>query len=210
MKVLILGASGLVGRNSLEQTLAHPSVTEVVAPTRKPLQPRSKLTNPVAEQLELLVPEVATWKADAVICAMGTTIAKAGSKEAFRQVDYVLPLSFARRAHREGAETFALVSAIGASAESSFFYPRTKGEIERDIELVGFRSLTILRPSIIAGKRDESRFGEAVALWLSRMFAPILPKKFHINAATKIGAVLVESVVAGEPGCHYRYAESLT
>jgi len=210
MKVLILGASGLVGRNALEQTLAHPSVTEVVAPTRKPLPPRSKLTNPVAENLALLVPEVATWMVDSVICAMGTTIAKAGSKEAFREVDYVLPLLFARRAHREGAETFALVSAIGASAESSFFYPRTKGEIERDIKLVGFRSLTILRPSIIAGKRDESRFAEGVALWLSRMLAPILPKKFHMNPATKIGAVLVESVVAGEPGCHYRYAESLT
>jgi len=210
MKVLILGASGLVGRNALEQTLAHPFVTKVVAPTRKPLPPRSKLTNPVAEQLKLLLPEVATWRADAVICAMGTTIAKAGSKEAFREVDYLLPLSFARRAHREGAETFALVSAIGASAESSFFYPRTKGEIERDIKLVGFRSLTILRPSIIAGKRDESRFAEGVALWLSRMLAPILPKKFHMNPATKIGAVLVESVVAGEPGCHYRYAESLT
>lgn len=210
MKVLILGASGLVGRNALEQTLAHPSVTEVVAPTRKPLPPRSKLTNPVAEKLDLLVSEVTTWRVDSVICAMGTTIAKAGSKEAFREVDYVLPLLFARRAHREGAETFALVSAIGASAESSFFYPRTKGEIERDIKLVGFRSLTILRPSIIAGKRDESRFAEGVALWLSRMLAPILPKKFHMNPATKIGAVLVESVVAGEPGCHYRYAESLT
>jgi uncharacterized protein YbjT (DUF2867 family) len=210
MKVLILGASGLVGRNALERALAHPSVTEVVAPTRKPLPLRRKLTNPIAEQLQLLVPEVATWRADAVICAMGTTIAKAGSKEAFREVDYVLPLSFARRAHREGAETFALVSAIGASAESSFFYPRTKGEIERDIKLIGFRSLTILRPSIIAGKRDESRFAEGVALWLSRMLAPILPKKFHINPATKIGAVLVESIVAGDPGCHYRYAESLT
>ena len=210
MKVLILGASGLVGRNALEQTLAHPSVTEVVAPTRKPLPPRSKLTNPVAEKLDLLVSEVTTWRVDSVICAMGTTIAKAGSKEAFREVDYVLPLLFARRAHREGAETFALVSAIGASAESSFFYPRTKGETERDIKLVGFRSLTILRPSIIAGKRDDSRYAEGVALWLSRMLAPILPKKFHMNPATKIGAVLVESVVAGEPGCHYRYAESLT
>lgn len=81
MKVLILGASGLVGRNALERALAHPSVTEVVAPTRKPLPLRRKLTNPIAEQLQLLVPEVATWRADAVICAMGTTIAKAGSKE---------------------------------------------------------------------------------------------------------------------------------
>ena len=126
MKVLILGASGLVGSNALEQTLAHPSITQVIAPTRKSLPLRSKLTNPVSEQLELLLPEVATWAVDAVICTLGTTIGKAGSKEAFRQVDYVLPLSFARLAHQQGAETFALVSAIGASVNSSFFYPRTK------------------------------------------------------------------------------------
>jgi uncharacterized protein YbjT (DUF2867 family) len=209
MKVLILGASGLVGRNALEQTLAHPSITEVVAPTRKPLPPDSRLTNPVAARLDSLLPAVATWGVDAVICALGTTISKAGSKEAFRRVDYVLPLAFAKLVHQRGAETFALVSAIGASVTSSFFYPRTKGEIERDLELEGFRSLTILRPSIIGGEREESRFAEGLALGLSRMLAPILPKKFHVNPAAKIGAVLLESVIAAEPGCHYRYAESL-
>ena len=208
MKVLILGASGLVGSNALEQTLAHPSITQVIAPTRKPLRGRSKLTNPVSEQLELLLPEVATWAVDAVICTLGTTIGKAGSKEAFRQVDYVLPLSFARLAHQQGAETFALVSAIGASVNSSFFYPRTKGEVERDMKLVGFRSLTILRPSIIGGTREESRFAEGVALGLSRILAPILPKKFHVNPAP-IAPVLVDSIITAEPGCHYRYAESL-
>jgi uncharacterized protein YbjT (DUF2867 family) len=163
----------------------------------------------VSDQLELLLPEVPTWGVDAVICALGTTKGKAGSNEAFRQVDYVLPLAFARLAHQQGAETFALVSAIGADAGSSFFYPKTKGEVERDIKLVGFRSLTILRPSLIGGKREDSRFAEGVALALSRILAPILPKKFHVNPAAKIAGVLVESIVTAEPGCHYRYAESL-
>jgi uncharacterized protein YbjT (DUF2867 family) len=144
-----------------------------------------------------------------VICALGTTKGKSGSNEAFRHVDYVLPLAFARLAHQQGAETFALVSAIGADAGSSFFYPKTKGEVERDIKLVGFRSLTILRPSIIGGKREDSRFAEGVALALSRILAPILPKKFHVNPAAKIAGVLVESIVTAEPGCHYWYAESL-
>src|SRR5277367_2949853 len=210
MKVLILGATGLVGQSTLVQAVTHPAITQVIAPTRTPLPPSSQLANPVAQRLELLLPEVLTWGVDAVICALGTTSGKAGSKEAFRQVDYVLPLAFAKLAHQQGAETFALVSAIGADANSSFLYPKTKGEVERDIKLVGFKSVTILRPSIIAGKRDESRFAEGFALWLSRMLAPILPKKFHMNPATKIGAVLVESIVAAEPGCHYRYAESLT
>jgi uncharacterized protein YbjT (DUF2867 family) len=209
MKVLILGATGLVGRNTLALALAQRTVAQVIAPTRKLLPRSSKLTNPVSEQLELLLPEVLSWGVDAVICALGTTMGKAGFKEAFRQVDYVLPLAFARLAHQQGAETFALVSAIGASVSSSFFYAKTKGEVERDIKLLGFRSLTIFRPSIIGGKREESRFSEGVALGLSRSLAPILPKKFHVNPAAKIAAVLLDSIIGAEPGCHYRYAESL-
>src|SRR6202035_29109 len=209
MKVLILGATGLVGQNTLVQAVTKPAITQVIAPTRKPLPPSSMLANPVAERLELLLPEVLTWGVDAVICALGTTSGKAGSKEAFRQVDYVLPLSFAKLAHQQGAEAFALVSAIGADTKSSFFYPRTKGEVERDMKLVGFKSLTILRPSIISGNRDKSRFAEGIALGLSRILAPILPKKFHVNPAPKIAAVLVDSIIAAEPGCHYLYAESL-
>jgi uncharacterized protein YbjT (DUF2867 family) len=210
MKVLILGATGLVGRSALVQAVTHEAFTQVIAPTRRPLPRHSKLTNPVSERLENLLPEVPAWRVDAVICTLGTTSAKAGSKEAFRQVDYVLPLAFARLAHQQGAETFALVSAIGADVNSSFFYPKTKGEVERDMKLIGFRSLAILRPSIIGGEREDSRRAEGIALGLSRIFAPILPKKFHVNPAAKIAAVLIDSIIAADPGCHYRYAESLT
>ena len=98
MKILILGATGLVGRSALAQAVTHPAVTQVIAPTRRPLPRSSKLTNPVSDQLELLLPEVPTWGLDAVICALGTTKGKSGSNEAFRQVDYVLPLAFARLA----------------------------------------------------------------------------------------------------------------
>ena len=96
-----------------------------------------------------------SWGPDAAICATGTTIKKAGSKEAFRSVDHDLPLSFARLAHQAGTQNFALVSAIGASVDSSFFYARVKGELERDVREIGFRSLTILRPSIIEGERSK-------------------------------------------------------
>jgi uncharacterized protein YbjT (DUF2867 family) len=102
MKVLILGATGLVGRNALAQALAQPVVTQVIAPTRKPLATKDKLMNPVAPKLELLLPEVASWKPDAAICATGTTIKKAGSKEAFRSIDHDLPLSFARLSTQSG------------------------------------------------------------------------------------------------------------
>jgi uncharacterized protein YbjT (DUF2867 family) len=209
MKVLILGATGLVGRNALAQALARPAVTQVIAPTRKPLATQNKLMNPVAPELELLLPEVTSWEPDAAICATGTTIKKAGSKEAFLSVDHDLPLSFARLVHQAGAQDFALVSAIGASVDSSFFYARVKGELERDVREIGFRSLTILRPSIIEGERDEVRLAESVVLKLSHFLAPVLPKRFHVNPAPKIAQVLVDSVVTAEPGCHFRYSHSL-
>src|SRR5258708_13975703 len=110
MKVLILGATGLVGQSTLLQAVTHPAITQVIAPTRTPLPPSCKLANPVAERLELLLPEVLTWGVDAVICALVTTSGKAGSKEAFRQVDYFLPLAFPTPPHPQGAETFTLVS----------------------------------------------------------------------------------------------------
>jgi uncharacterized protein YbjT (DUF2867 family) len=155
--------------------------------------------------LELLLPEVTGWRPDAAICATGTTIKKAGSKEAFRSVDHDLPLSFARL----GTENFALVSAIGASINSSFFYARVKGELERDVREIGFRSLTILRPSIIEGERDEVRLAEGLVLKLSHFLAPVLPKRFHVNPAATIAQVLVDAVVTEESGCRFRYSDSL-
>ena len=209
MKILLLGASGLVGKNVLAQALAHPAITSVVAPTRLPLAPHPKLTNPVSDHLESLLSEGVARGVDAVVCALGTTISKAGSKEAFREVDYVLPLAFARSAHEQGAETFVLVSASVASVSSPFFYPRIKGEIERDIELLGFKSLIIVRPSLIGGEREEPRFREGVALRLMSILAPILPKRFHINPAPTIATASLSAVTTSEPGLHFRYAESL-
>jgi uncharacterized protein YbjT (DUF2867 family) len=209
MKVLILGATGLVGRNALAQALAHPEITRIIAPTRRPLPGQDKLINPVGPDLKELLPEMANWQPDAVINATGTTTKKAGTKEAFHSIDYNLPLAFAQKAYQEGARTFALVSAIGASANSPFFYPKVKGELERDIQKIGFKSLTIVRPSMIGGERDEFRLGESIFLMLSRVFAPVLPRRFQVNPASKIAQVLVDAILTGEPGCHLRYSDSL-
>jgi uncharacterized protein YbjT (DUF2867 family) len=103
------------------------------------------LVNPVLSRLEELAAKLEPLRLDAVICALGTTTAKAGTKEAFRYVDYELPVMFGRAAHAAGEETYALVSAIGASTTSMFYYARTKGEVERDIQQIGFRSLNSCR-----------------------------------------------------------------
>jgi uncharacterized protein YbjT (DUF2867 family) len=209
MRLLILGTTGLVGSSTLKLAVASPEISEVVAPTRTPLASQNKLVNPVDSCLEGLAQSMENWNVDAVICALGTTKAKAGSEEAFRHVDYELPLVFARACHAAGVETFALVSAIGASASSMFFYARTKGELEREIQQIGFRSLTICRPSMIAGTRNEPRAAEGFALALSRVLAPVLPKKFHVNPASVIAASLLHSVLAARPGFRLIFAEEL-
>ena len=150
-----------------------------------------------------------SWDVDAVVCALGTTKAKAGSEDAFRYVDYTLPVVFAKAAHAAGAETFALVSAIGAATNSMFFYAKTKGEVEREIQQIGFCSLTICRPSIIAGERSETRIAEGAVLAILRVLAPILPRKFHINPASVIAASLLDSVLTARAGCRWIFADEL-
>jgi len=209
MRLLLLGATGLVGSSTLKLALANPGISEVVAITRRALPPQNKLLNPVSEQIEELAKAPRVLVVDAVVCALGTTAAKAGTKEALRHVDYDLPLFFAKECHAAGVETFALVSAIGASTTSMFFYARTKGELERDIQQIGFRSLTICRPTIIAGPRTEVRNAERAALSVSRLLAPVLPKKFHVNPAPVIAASLLNSVLAARPGSQWVFAETM-
>jgi uncharacterized protein YbjT (DUF2867 family) len=203
MTLLLLGASGLVGSHALALALADDAISEVIAPTRKPLPAASKLVNPVCPRLDDFVSMLASYRPQAVICALGTTLAKAGSKEAFRHVDHELPIALAKAAHAVGAETFGLVSAVGASADSWFFYTRTKGEVERDIQAIGFRSLTICRPTLIGGERSETRSAEGAAMALTRLLTPILPKRLRINPASSIAAALLDAVVAARPGLRW-------
>jgi uncharacterized protein YbjT (DUF2867 family) len=203
MKLLLLGATGLVGSRTLNLALSNDAFSEVISPTRKPLAPNAKLVNPVGPRLEEFVPFLMSHKPDAVICALGTTQAKAGSKEAFRYVDYELPVAFGKAAHTAGVETCAIVTAMGASPDSRSFYYRTKGDVERAIQEIGFRSLAICRPSLIGGKRSEARAAEDVALTLLRFLAPILPRKFRVNPADVIAARLLDAVIDGKTGCRW-------
>ena len=209
MKLLLLGATGLVGGRALKLALSNEAFSEVIAPTRKPLAPSERLVNPVTSHIEELAAVLMSHRPDAVICALGTTRAKAGSKEAFRYVDYTLPIAFGKAAHGAGVERYAIVTAMGASSDSKIFYTKTKGEVERDIREIGFRSLTICRPSLIGGERDETRSAEGVALALFRVLAPIIPKKFHVNPADAIAAKLLDAVIVAKMGCRWIYADEM-
>lgn len=200
MKILILGATGVVGKATLQQALADPRITQVIAPTRRNLPGHAKLVNPVSSELSLLLSEAEKWDVDAVICAIGTTIGKAGSKEAFRYVDYTLPISFAKLAYQQGTRTFVLVSSPGASLSIPLYYCRVKGEVERDIKEIGFNSLTIIRPGMIGGYREEFRLAESIVLPIAKFLHPLLPRGLRINPASNIAKVMIDAAIAHQPG----------
>ena len=111
---------------------------------------------------------------DVVFCCLGTTIRTAGSRAAFRHVDYELVLNVARQARAAGTGTFAVVSSLGADPGSGNFYQRTKGEMEAAVSELAFGRLAILRPSLLMGNRDEFRPVEAASKLASRLVNPLL------------------------------------
>lgn len=202
MRLLLVGATGLVGRHILEQALADSRITEVVAPVRRPLvTSHPKLMAPQVD-FNQLPADAPWWNADAVLCALGTTMKAAGSQETFRQVDYQYPLAVARLARQHGTPTFVLNSALNANVSSRFFYSRVKGELERDLEALGFPSLTHVRPGLIGGKREEFRLGESLAAVVLGTVGPLLPRRWRINPASTIARAMLDAAIAARPGVH--------
>lgn len=199
MDILIVGATGLVGSHALSRALRDPRVHRVVAPTRRPLPAHPKLFNPVSDLLHL-PDDPAWWKVDSVICALGTTLANAGSAEKFRAVDFQLVVDIAKRTHAHGTPHFIFVSSIGANPHSRNLYLRTKGEVEQALAHIGWASLTIVRPGLILDERKEVRRAERIAAVMLRILRPVLGKQWRGNRAEAIAATLMESAVTGASG----------
>jgi len=208
MRLLLVGVTGLVGGHVLEQALADPRVEHVVALARKELPSQPKLQAELVDFADL--PEdAAWWKVDAVICTLGTTLERAGSREAFRRVDHDYPLAVARLARRHGTPTYVSNSALGADASSLFFYNRVKGELEQALAGVGFTSLTHVRPGLIGGAREESRPGGRGAIAVVRALGPVLPRRFRLNPAENIARSLLDAAVRARPGIHVVRSDAL-
>lgn len=199
MHLLLLGATGLVGSHVLDQALADPRVTAVTAPTRRPLPQRPELSAPIVD-FEALPQDPSIWAVDAVICALGTTIKAAGSRERFHRVDHDYPLEIGRLAKAHGAWSFVLNSAKGADVKSLFFYSRVKGETERDILALGFDSCVIVRPGLIDAPRPEPRPMEQGARKVLGLLKPILPPTLRPNPPEAIARAMLEAAISAPRG----------
>jgi uncharacterized protein YbjT (DUF2867 family) len=182
--ILLAGATGLTGEHLLDRLLNEPTVTRVLAPSRRPLAEHPHLENPVGELRDLL-PQL-DGPVDTAFCCLGTTIKQAGSQEAFRAIDHDLVLAFALRARELGARHLLVISALGADARSPVFYNRVKGELEAALKAQDWPQLTLVRPSLLLGPRSEFRLGERLAAPLMRW----LPGKFRGIEATVLARAL--------------------
>jgi uncharacterized protein YbjT (DUF2867 family) len=194
-KVLLAGATGLVGSLMLQALLADSAVSEVHTLSRRPLSgSHPKLHVHIVDFNDL----PALPQTDEVYLALGTTIKVAGSQAAFRAVDLDANLAVAQAAFVAGARRVGLVSAAAANAKSSMFYNRVKGELEDTLKAMKLTALVIARPSLLLdyryGLQQPPRIGEQIAIPIAKLLAPFLPGTYRPVRARAVAQSLVKTV----------------
>ncbi len=181
----VAGATGLIGTYLCHRLGKSDAYDKVWGLVRREVTLPGGVTPLIVdwEQIESLPLEAPL---DEAFCCLGTTMKKAGSKAAFRKVDYDYVLAFARWAYERGCRRFFVVTAMGADKQSVFFYNRVKGEVEEALAQIGFDSLYIFRPSLLLGERHESRPAEQLSARLSSFFRPLIPLRYRPVEAERV------------------------
>jgi uncharacterized protein YbjT (DUF2867 family) len=201
-RAVLAGATGLVGARCLSALLAADEIEQVFAISRRPLA----ITHPKLEVIltqftePVVLPPI---PGGAFLCALGTTIRKAGSQEAFRRVDCEIPFELADAALRAGAASAAIVSSVGADADSPNFYLRVKGEMEEGIRGLGYQSLDLFRPSFLIGDREEDRPGERIAVPIAKALGGLLVgslSRYRAVPAEDVAKAMVRAAILATPG----------
>jgi uncharacterized protein YbjT (DUF2867 family) len=176
---LVFGATGLVGSELVKLLLADSRYVKVKAFVRRD----PAMSHPKLEIVMTEIPNVISYSqqltGDELYICLGTTIKKAGSIKAMEIADRDTPASIASAARDNGVNSVAVVSSIGADDSSRNYYLRIKGEMEREVAGLGFNRTVIVRPSILLGERNESRFGEDIAKVLMKTFRFLFIGKFR-------------------------------
>lgn len=208
MKIAVLGSTGLIGKNVLKLLARLPQVVRVFCPVRnipdlKDLgiqDPSFKLDFKQVDfeqdndALRLFFYAGFTG-CDAVVCCLGTTRKQAGSKAAQEKVDLRLPLMLAAIAKKAGVKNFLCVSAMGADSQSPYFYNRLKGQLEEGLDMIGFETLTLVRPSLLLGKHKDRRFGEELLQKTIGAHPEWIPAFIRPVHAETVAAHLVTSIL---------------
>jgi uncharacterized protein YbjT (DUF2867 family) len=207
---LVIGATGLTGSLLLELLLESSTYHIVHVYARRTLG----MQHPkLQEHLIDFDQYQGTVQADTLFCCLGTTIKKVKTKEAFKKVDLEYPVKFARLQFGAGTKKMMVISAMGASANSNFFYSRVKAEMEASLQEIGFEQLTIFRPALITGNRIEHRSGEKIAALINGWINPLLVgslRKYQSIPALKIAqSMLTHSLLENEKGTNILLSDKI-
>ncbi len=187
---IILGATGLTGSILLENLLKDPSYEKIKLFSRSSAEKNSSKIEEHLIDMFQLEDYSEAFKADVVFCCIGTTKANTPDKETYKKIDYGIPVAAAKLAKQNNIETFIVISAMGADENSSVFYNKVKGEMQRDVLKQNVKNTYILQPSLIAGDRNENRFGEKMATFFMGTFGFLIPKKYKMIKAETIAEAM--------------------
>jgi uncharacterized protein YbjT (DUF2867 family) len=200
---LVIGATGLIGRNLVFELLKNPTYTQVTVLVRRDMV----IKHEKFHQIMLDFNELDAFKdkivANHVFCCMGSTSAKTPDKENYRRIDFDIPLKTAQIAYGNGVESFLLVSSMGANTQSTIFYSRLKAELEEAVKSIGFKNTIILRPSLLLGNRMESRPLETVSQYLMKALNPLFVGPLKLYKAIKgetVAKALMHVALSEEQG----------
>jgi len=200
---LVIGATGMVGKQLVQLLLADDRFGKVIVFGRRSLgiadtKLEEHLINfDAPEEWQHLV------KGDVFFSTLGTTLKQAGGQNNQYKVDYYYQYKFAEAAAQNGVPTYVLVSSSGASPDSMIFYSRMKGTLERDVKKLEFKSLNIIQPGLLHGDREKSRFGEEAAYKVLHLLDRVgLAGKYRPYEAREVAQAMINAGIAAEPGVH--------
>jgi len=173
-KALLLGATGLVGNDCLANLLESDEYEQVRVLCRRPLSVEHPKLDVQVADLDAMEACQSHFQVDDVFCCLGTTMKKAGSRQAFRHVDHDLVVQAAQMAQRSSVQRFLVVSAVNANDGSPFFYARVKGQMETALSGLGLPLVAIFQPSLLRGQREERRLAEDWGNIFNRVIDPLI------------------------------------
>jgi len=194
-RALVLGATGLVGGHLVRLLLDDDRYERVTVFLRR----STRISNPKLTEHAVDFDSPNTWKeylqGDELFSCLGTTIKKAGSKDAQYRIDYTYQYATAKTAADNGIATYVLVSSSGADPRSRIFYSRMKGELDRDVKELPFRTVAILKPSVLMGERAEKRSGESIGVFLGNILIPLIPplRKYRPIPAKTVAQAMIRA-----------------
>jgi len=193
MTATLVGATGLIGSYLLKELLNDPYFDTIRILIRRPVD----ITDPKLEKKIVDFNDsdsllVAVSNSDVLFCAIGSTMKKVkGDKEAYRKIDFDIPVKLARFCKMTDCEKFILVSSAGANSKSRNFYQRLKGETEEAVKSVGLKTVHIMRPSLLLGERKEFRLGENIGKAVMTSLSFLIPEKYKAIQGKDVAKVMI-------------------